>query len=512
MSRTRNSLNNFKWALIGQSLGIVVSFVARIFFIRKLGNDYLGLNGLFTNILTILTLAELGVGDAINYSLYKPLADKDLKKCKMLMNLYKKLYTIIGIVILILGLCITPFLSFIIKDMPNVPNISLIFMLFVVNTAISYFYSYKRNLLIADQNRYIATIYRYGIYIITNVVQIFYLLITSNYIGFLVIQIIFTLIENILVSKHADKMYPYLKEESDIPLDKKTKDSIVKNTKALVMHKIGGVVVNSTDNIIISKFVNLVAVGLYSNYYMVTNALMLVINQVYSSILASVGNLCNKKDKNYQYAVFKNMEFMTFWIATFTSVSLLCLIDDFIKIWVGKEYLLSNITVIVIVLNFYISISRKAVLTFRDATGVFYKDRYKALVEALINIVASLILVLKYQITGVFIGTVISSILACICVEPYVLYKYGFKRSAKSYYKNYLKKCMISLIIVVITYGICSMFSLNIYLNFILKAMICLIVPNMIILLIYRNSEEIKFFYKRIWHLIPRKEVKHEKF
>lgn len=506
MSRTRNSLNNFKWALIGQSLGIVVSFIARIFFIRKLGNDYLGLNGLFTNILTILTLAELGVGDAINYSLYKPLANRDLEKCKILMKLYKKLYTIIGVVILILGLCITPFLSFVIKDMPNVPNISLIFILFVINTAISYFYSYKRNLLIADQNRYIATIYRYGIYVITNIVQICYLLITSNYIGFLIIQIFFTLLENILVSRHADKIYPYLKEECNGSLDKSTKDDIIKNTKALVMHKIGGVVVNSTDNIIISKFVNLIAVGLYSNYYMITNALLLVINQVYSSILASVGNLCNKRDKFYQYKIFKNIEFMTFWIATFTSASLLCLIDDFISIWVGEEYLLSNITVIVLVLNFYISISRKAVLTFRDATGVFYKDRYKALIEALINIVASMILVFKYQITGVFMGTVISSILTCICVEPYVLYKYGFKRSAKLYYKNYVKKSIISLIVIIITYVVCNMFNFNLYLNLILKFIVCLIVPNIVILFVYRNSEEVQFFYKKVMHLIVGKE------
>ena len=172
MSRTRNSVRNLITAIIGQGVGFVISFIARIFFIRTLGREYLGLNGLFTNILTILSLAELGVGEAITFSLYKPLAENNTKKCSMLMQLYKKVYTVIGVTILFIGLCLTPFLPLIIKDMPDIPYISLIYALFVVNTAVSYFFSYKRNLIIADQKRYIVTFYRYVAHAVFNYLKI----------------------------------------------------------------------------------------------------------------------------------------------------------------------------------------------------------------------------------------------------------------------------------------------------------------------------------------------------
>ena len=200
-TRTSSTIKNLFWAFIGQGIGLIISFISRIFFLKILGSEYLGLNGLFTNILTVLSLAELGIGTAIIYSLYRPLAVKDELKIKQLMFFYKKTYIIIGIIILILGIAITPFLKYLINDIPNIDYIWLIYILFVIYTSVSYFYSYKRNLIIADQNRYIATIYRYLFYILLNITQIIYLVITKDYFGFLVLQIIFTILENIFVSK-----------------------------------------------------------------------------------------------------------------------------------------------------------------------------------------------------------------------------------------------------------------------------------------------------------------------
>ena len=162
MSRTNNMIRNVSWSFLGQGLGILASFIVRIVFIRILGSTYLGLDGLFSNILTILSLSELGVGTAITYSLYKPLAEKDESKLKSLMALFKKVYTVIGLVIFGIGFGLTPFLSFFINDMPDIKGLEIIYMLFVTNTAVSYFFSYKRNLILADQNRHIETIYRYG--------------------------------------------------------------------------------------------------------------------------------------------------------------------------------------------------------------------------------------------------------------------------------------------------------------------------------------------------------------
>ena len=282
MSRTRNSVRNLSYALIGQGLGFVISFVARIFFIRILGSEYLGLNGLFTNVLTILSLAELGVGEAITFSLYKPLAENDTKKCIMLMQLYKKVYTVIGCAILLIGVSLTPFLPLVIKNMPDIPYINLIYILFVVNTAVSYFFSYKRNLIIADQKKYIATFYRYLAHAIFTFLEIIFLIITKNYIVYLFIMIAATLADNIMVSRKADKMYKFLKTEKQVPLDKESKDSIIKNTRAMMMHKVGNVVVNSTDNILLSMFVSLESVGLYSNYFFITNALNSITSHVFS--------------------------------------------------------------------------------------------------------------------------------------------------------------------------------------------------------------------------------------
>ena len=499
LNRTRSSLLNFVTAMIGQGFGLIITFISRIYFIKILGSEYLGLNGLFTNILTVLSLAELGVGNAITFSLYKPLAENDNLTCKMLMQLYKKIYTIIGVIILIIGIIITPMLPLFIKNMPDISNINLIYILFVINTAISYFYSYKRNLIIADQKRYIAIIYRYVFFFILNLLQIIYLVINRDYIGFLIIQIISTFLENIFVSKHADKMYPYLKDKDKIPLESNVKNDIIKNTKAMMMHKIGGIVVSATDNIILSSFVSIVSVGIYSNYYLIINALNTICGQVYNSLTASLGNMWVKESMGKSYNIFKKINFLTFWIYCFITICLICLFNPFIEIWIGKEYLFTFDIIIILVINFYLSGIRKSILTFRDAAGLFEKDKYKAIFESIINLSASIILAKYFGVFGVFFGTFISSVTTCVWVEPYVLFKYGFKRSVSEYFKDYIKKTLLTLVLTIFTYYICSFFSGNLYLVFILKCLVCLIIPNLILILIYRNTEEFKYFYDKLF-------------
>ena len=494
MSRSEKSVKNIIYALVGQSIGLIVSFVARIFFVKILGSEYLGLNGLFSNILVVLSLAELGVGEAITFSLYKPLAKKNLKKCIALMQLYKKVYTIIGIIIFLLGISLTPILSFLIKDIPKIDNIALIYILFVINTSISYFFSYKRNLIIADQNRYIATFYRYLFYILLNILQIVFLILTKNYIIFLLLLIMNTLLENIFVSRKANKLYPYLLDKEQINLDNSTKKEIIKNTKAMMMHKVGGIVVTSTDNILISKFVGLSAVGLYSNYYMILNALNIIFLQIYSSIIASVGNLFALSTKEKQFEIFKKIDFLGFWIYSFSSTCLLCLLNPFITIWLGEKYLFNMSIVLILVINFYITGMRKSSMTFREASGLFYRDRWKAIIEAIINLVASIILVIKLGIFGVFLGTFISSITVCVWVEPYVLFKYGFNKKLSTYFKTYFYYLLIFILIATTTYFACLLIKGNVYMVFLIKLFICLIVPNGIMLLVFRNDTNFKYY------------------
>lgn len=499
MSRTKNSAINITASIVGQLFGVAISFVTRIFFIRALGSEYLGLNGLFTNILTVLSLAELGVGSAITYSLYEPLAKKDQKKCLMLMQLYKKIYAVIGVAITVIGISITPLLPFLINDIPAIENINLIYLLFVLNTATSYFFSYKRNLIIADQKRYIATIYRYGVYFLLNVAQIIYLLIAKDYIGFLIIQIISTLLENILVSRRANKMYSFLTNKEKIPLDKDTKKDIIKNTKALMMHKVGGTIVSSTDNILLSSLVSLNAVGLYSNYYMVINGLNLFLTQIYNSIIPSIGNLWSTSNNEKKIAIFKKVNFMSFWIFCFVCTTLLCVYNDFIELWVGKEYLFPIDIVIILVINFYLTSMRKPVIAFRDASGLFYKDRWKSIIESIINLIASIALASNFGTLGVFIGTFISSITTCVWVEPYILYKYGFHISPKQYFVDYAKKTILFTIICLIFYVLCSAIKIpSLLLALVVKIAVCIIGINIIMILIYRKNDEYKFFCKKI--------------
>ena len=443
--RTVSSIKNLIFAFGGQFLGIIISFIARIIFLQVLNSEYLGINGLFTNILTILSLAELGIGTAMNFSLYKPLAEQNKEKIKSLMYLYKKAYIIIGIIILVVGIAISPLLPFFINEMPDIPeNIYFIYILFVINTGISYFFSYKRALIVSDQKRYIATIYRYGFYFLLNVAQIICLLITRNYILFLVLQIIFTLLENIFVSIKANKMYPYLKEKNIDKLLKEETKEIKKNVFAMFFHKVGEIVVKSTDNIIISKFVSLSAVGLYSNYYLITNALNMIIGQVFTSIVASIGNLGATENKEKLKNIFNKVFFLNFWIFGFSAICLYILFNDFISLWLGAEYLLPESVMLVIVVSFCIEGMRKSVLDFRDALGIFWYDRYKPIFEVIINLIASIILVQKIGLAGVFVGTIISTLTTSFWVEPYVLYKYGFKMKLRDYFKQYLKYTDVS--------------------------------------------------------------------
>lgn len=500
--RTRSSIINLIFAITGQSIGLLVSFFARIVFIQVLGAEYLGLNGLFTNILSILSLVELGIGPAIIFSLYKPLAENNTEEVKSLMNLYKKAYIGIGMLILILGISFTPFLEVFIKTIPDIPYIHIIFLLFVIDAAISYFYSYKRSLIISDQKRYIATIYKYSFFIILNIIQIVVLYLTHNFILFLICQIIATFTENILVSKKADKLYPYLKEKNVQKVDKLTFIQITKNVRAMVAHKLGSVIVNSTDSLIISKFVGLVGIGLYSNYQLIINALNIVTSQVFTSITASVGNLGATGTDDKKRAIFNVVFFMNFWIYGFISIFLVVLVNPFIELWIGKDFVLNTSIVLVVILNFYLTGMRKGVLTFRDALGIYWYDRHKPIFESIINLVASLILVKELGMVGVFIGTTISTLTTCFWVEPYVLYKYGFKSSVLSFFGRYSLYTGVTVATGILTLYLTNIFRDVTMLNLIMKLLICFVIPNGMFLILFHRTDEFRYLYNLMNNVI----------
>ena len=495
------------FALIGQLLTTVISFASRTVFVRVLGKEYLGVAGLFGNILSILTLAEFGIGAAIVYSLYKPLAENNVNKIQALMKLFKKTYTCVGLFILVAGLALTPRLDLFVSDIPNIPNFELIYVLYVVNNASAYFFSYKGMLINADQKQYLTTTIQHTASFAMNLAQIIILLVTHNYILYLFTMIAFTFARNIAISILADKMYPYLKDKNDAKLEKDEKESIINNVKAMIMHKVGGIVVDSTDNILLSKLVNIAVVGMYSNYCLITHTLSTIYNLLFNALVSSVGNLGVAEDKNKLYDNFKFIDFAGTWIYTFSFVCLLNLLNPFVKVWLGEDYLFSQPMVFVISMNFYLTGMRNSVLTFRSALGLFWYDRYKAFGEAIVNLIVSIVLGIKLGAIGIFIGTAFSTITLCITVEPYITFKYGFNRSAKNYYTQYIKNLIIALVLAFGIGVVGLMLPKQMYVNLIMKMVLCFIVPNLVLVLLYRKSPE----YNKMISVLKKKVLRIEK-
>lgn len=496
MSRTKKSIRNIIFTIVGFAVTTLLQLVNRKVFILFLSSEYLGLNGLFSNILSMLSLSEMGIGAAIVFALYKPIAEKDTEKVKSLMALYKKLYTIIGTFVLIAGALLTPFLQLLIKEMPDIPYIHIYYLMFVIDSGLSYFYTYKRSLIICNQDNYISTTTTMLSSVGTKVVQLIILLLTHNYFLFLLVQILFTRLENVLISKIADKQYPFLKDKKYQKLSKYEIRTIRNNVFAMLAHKIGMVIVNATDNLIISKILGLAVLGVYSNYVLLTQTIESFVTKIFSSITASIGNLVAEQSKEEIEKNFNRILFLNYWIIAFCSICLICLIQPFIHLWLGPDYQLPMFTVIIIIVVFYFNGMRRTVLEFRNAAGLFWADRYKALVESFVNLVVSIPLTYVLGVSGVKLGTLISLLGVAFWVEGRILYKYLFQKSVLQYLLMQVKYAVITGIQLFCAYWLCRIIdltTLSVIVKFIIQMGICLIIPNVLIIIIFRKTDEFQY-------------------
>lgn len=508
MSRTKHSIRNVRYSILSQMIIYIGNFVTRKIFLIFLTTEYLGLNGVFSNILSLLSLAELGFGTAISYSLYKPLAENDEKVLNSIMNLARRFYKIIGFSVFIIGASMSPFLKYIIGDLPEIPNIILIYLMFVMDSALSYFAIYKRDLIITDQKQYVTEIYQSVISLAKAIIQIITLVITRNYILFLTLQLFFTLLGNIMISAYANKLYPWINKRDHTKLDKEISSTIKINMKSVFLHRIGNTLVFSTDNILISNYFGVVWVGLYSNYYLIISALKTTYNKVFAATLASIGNLGVSSDKEHINMIFNRLNFLGGWLYGWSLICLIILFNPFVELWLGSEYLFSMPLVIIISINFYVNGMREAVRTFRSALGIYKYDRYKSVFEALINLFASIILAKKVGIVGIFIGTFLSTMLVCFWIEPYMLYKHGLKGNLKGYFKDYGLNTMITIIAYVLTSFANQLVKGSSITDFIARVLICIIVPNIIFAIFYRRRDEFKYYYYLLKGIIVSKVFK----
>lgn len=496
MGRIQNSLRNIMVGIIGQVVQMLTQFVCRTVFIYTLSSEYLGINGLFANLLSVLSLAELGFGSAIVFSMYKPIAEDNQKEITQLMNFYKLLYRGISITILVLGLILIPFLDSLIKDQSNIEHLKFIYILYLINTVSSYVYIYKRSIIEANQKTYICIAYQKGLSVVQNIVQIFFLVVTHNFILYLFILIFFSITTNIAISKKADRMYHYLNSDKISLPNKETRRCIFKNTFAMSIHKLGTVAVYNTDNILMSAYVNLYSVGIYSNYTLITSTVNTFISLIFNSFTASIGNLGVTASKDKINNVYKTMNFMGFWIYSFCTIALLILTNPFIRLWIGKDYLFSANLTLVILVNFYLGGMRQVTLKFRDALGLFWYDRYKPIVEGVINLFVSIALVFKYGIVGIFIGTAVSTLTTSFWIEPFVLYKYGLKRKLREFFIKYFEYTLSFALSGSITYYLCLLLPNQNIGYFILRIFIVVVVYNGLLLLGYFKTSEFRDLYR----------------
>ncbi len=505
--RTKKSFLNIFTNFANNVLLNILRFITRTIFIKQIGELYLGVNGLLTNILGVLALADLGISTAIGYSLYKPLKDNNKEKIKTLMAFYKKSYYIIAAVVLIAGIGILPFLNFFVNKNEWINGLEIFYLIFLANMVIGYLFSYKRVLITADQNEYKINLIVMIFNFLISVAQIIVLLAFKSYTLYLIVQTVILVFENIYVNLYINKMYPYIKEKTINPLEKQEKKKIFSDIKALMYHKIGSYFVDSTDNLIISKFIGLSVVGLYSNYSLIISILNKFINNSIWGITASYGNLNATETKEKKFKVYNTIYFITFVIFSIGTVCMINLFNPFIeKVWLGKKYTLSFAIVLITSINFYVSGMMRMNDAIKSATGLYTKDKFVPIFQSIINIVASLILVNKYGILGVFIGTLISSILPTI-VKPIIIYKNIFSINPSKYFIEYLKQVIITTLAALVSYYVLSLLNINngiVY--FICGAIICIVITALMIFLSYFKTEVFEDIKERIGKIFRRKE------
>lgn len=430
------------------------------------------------------------------------MAEENKEQIRTLVKYYRNIYHIIAGVILIIGVILLPFIPIIVGETAIFENIKTLFILYVLNTIFSYLLTYKRSILYADQKSYITNIVNTIFIMVKNMIQIIILLLTKNFIFYLLIQIICTILENISINTIVNKKYEYVKDLSNTEeISLMVKKDILTKVKGLLFHKIGGFVVLGTDNIIISmtKGLGVVAVGMYANYNMIISQINKLFGNIIKSITASVGNLLIEKNKEKARSIYDSMLLLNSWLFCFAAISIYCMIEPFIKIWIGEQYILSKFVLITLVINLYIQGMRNTTNTFKEAAGIFYEDRFVPLIESAINIIASLILVQFFGLAGVFIGTITSTMILFLYSYPKYVYKLVLEGKYSEYFKLHIKHSLITLVICFITGYIASFITVsNVWLQLIFNGILCLIVPNILYLLFAIKMPEFSFYKEKL--------------
>lgn len=481
--RAYNSKRNLAFGVISKIVTLVLPFLLRTILIEEMGANYLGLNGLFTSILSVLNVAELGFSSAITYSMYRPIANNDIPAINALLKLYRTIYNIIGAVIFVLGVCLLPFLPFLVKaGVPSDINLFSLYLIYLVNSSISYFtFSYYRSLLSAFQREDILSKITIYITAIQNILQAVLVFVFHNYYVYVLVLPIMSILGNLLIAYAARKNFPQCKCEGKITAQ--TKNEIIKNMKGLVIAKVGGVSRNAFDSIFISAFLGLVEVAKYNNYYYISSAITGMMVLIHTAIMASIGNSVAVETKENNYSTMKKLNFLYMWIGGWFSICLLCLYQPFMKIWVGEAMLLPTYTMVLFCLYFYSLKLGDIQSLYLTTAGLFYEFRNCAIIQSVANIALNYFLGKFWGIDGIISATMISILCVDFLYGNQIVFKHYFGRDRiKEYFAThvcYFAATMVAAAITIFISRPCG---------FILRIVICCIIPNLVYVLLYHRQ------------------------
>lgn len=488
IERTKNATRNIVFGTALKCYQMLVPFLMRTAMIYLMGVQYLGLNSLFTSVLQVLNLAELGVGSAMVFSMYKPIAEDDQVTICALMKLYRTYYRVIGFVIAVVGGVLTPFIPKLISgDVPDDVNIYVLYLLNLAATVLSYWlFAYKNSIFQAHQRtdvgskiNLITSTLQYGL-------QLLVLVFFKNYYYFVVVMLATQALTNIITAIAADRLYPAFKPKGKISKDEVKK--INRRIRDLFTAKLGFTIVNSADTIVISAFLGLSTLAIYQNYYYIMNSVVGFIMIIFNSCTAGIGNSLVLETEEKNYFDFKKLVFLTIWISTFCICCFMCLFQPFMRLWVGEKYLLDMPAVVLICVYFYLYVLNHLSCVYKDAGGIWHEDRFRPLAGGLVNLLLNLLLVRFIGIYGILLSTILSYLLVAIPWLIRNLFTIMFKRSPKEYILLLIKGAAVAFGSGAICYGICRIIPLSGILEIIVNLAVCVCVSVAVLIFVYRKD------------------------
>lgn len=507
-SRTHNVIRNISWAVILQIVLMLLQFFARTIFVRQLGKDYLGITGVFTDIFLILSLVNMGIPDAMVICMYKPLAEKNYEKVRALLYLFGKIYAVIAIIVLVLGISVIPLLRFIIREPPDIPeSLIKIYFLYLIQTVATYFITYKRYIIYTDQKEYIINIYQKSFHFLQIAIQILVLLTIRNFYLYLSAQVVCTLLMNYFSSLKAEKMYPFIREKNTYKLNKDEISEVITNCKSLLLYMIGATMLIAVDSILISSIIGIGILGLCSNYILIVISVQALTDKAMTGFTASVGNLNVNADKETSENVFNQVNFVFFLILSFCSINLAVCLNSLIPVWLDESFLLSNTIIIALILRYYVQGTQMATFIFRSTLGLIKKFKLITIITAFANILLSIIMGKIFGVAGIFFASSIVVFFITIVPEALILYKNKFEKSSVKYFLRYIGNLIFMACNYFITSRILALHVFDIpgWVGFFSRAFFSALISGSLFIVVFFRDRNFRAVCARLLHIIKSK-------